>query len=262
LLPNHHYVQISTDSSYQEPSYKHTASQQRDDCQYMTEWRMFKMLDSLHHTSTGMDRLPAWFLRLGAPVFCQPLATLFNLSVSTSVVPQQWKVAVIRPIPKIAAAQCPADFRPISITSVLSRLMEQSIVRSFLYPALRQPIMESAIADRHAFRPTGSTTAELISLLHTVTQMLITNSYVIVIAMDFSKAFDTVRHVTLLDKMANLDLPDHVFNWLVNFFSERQQCTAYHDTTTSVLQALAISASIVQGSRYGWLKTSYGWLAG
>jgi len=48
--------------------------------------------------------------------------------------------------------------------------------------------------------------------------MLITNSYVIVIAMDFSKAFDTVRHVTLLDKMAKLDLPDHVFNWLVNFF--------------------------------------------
>jgi len=217
---NQHYVQISTDSSYQEPSYKHTAGQQRDDCQYMTEWRMFKTLDSLHHTSTGMDQLPAWFLHLGAPVFCRPLATLFNLSVSTSVVPRQWKAAVIRPIPKIAAAQSPADFRPISITSVLSRIMEKSIVRSFLYAAFRQPIMESAIADQYAFRPTGSTTAALISLLHRVTQMLITNSYVVVIAMDYSKAFDTVRHITLLEKMANLDLPDHVFNWLVNFFSE------------------------------------------
>jgi len=112
---NQHYVQISTDSSYQEPSYKHTAGQQHDDCQYTTEWRMFKMLDSLHHASTGMDQLPAWFLRLGAPVFCRPLATLFNLSISTSVVPRQWKAAVIRPIPKIAAAQSPADFRPISI---------------------------------------------------------------------------------------------------------------------------------------------------
>jgi len=89
--------------------------------------------------------------------------------------------------------------------------MEKSIVRSFLYPALRQPIMESAIADQYAFRPTGSTTSALISLLHTVTQMLITNSYVTVIAIDFSKAFDTVCHVTLLEKMANLDLPDHVF---------------------------------------------------
>jgi len=106
------------------------------------------------------------------------------------------------------------------------------------------------IADQYTFRPTGSTIAALISqsLLHTVTQTLITNSYVIVIAMDYRKAFDTVRHVTLLEKMANLRLPDHVFNWLVNFFSERQQCTAYHDTT-SVLQA--ISASIVQGSAVG-----------
>ena len=50
------------------------------------------------------------------------------------------------------------------------------IVRSFLCPAFSQPIMESAIADQYAFRPTGSTTAALISLLHTVTQMLITNS--------------------------------------------------------------------------------------
>ena len=55
---NQHCVQISTDSSYQEPSYKHTACQQHDDCQYMTEWRMFNTLDSLHHT-TGMDQLPA-----------------------------------------------------------------------------------------------------------------------------------------------------------------------------------------------------------
>jgi len=91
-------------------------------------------------------------------------------------------------------------------------------VRSFPYSAFRLPIMESAIADQYAFRLKGSTTVALISLLDTVIHMLTTNSYVTVIAMDFSKAFDTVRHVTLLEKMANLDLPDHVFNWLVNFF--------------------------------------------
>jgi len=63
-----------------------------------------------------------------------------------------------------------------------------------------------------------------------------------------SEAFDTVRHETFLEKMANLDLPDHVFHWLVNFFSEQQQCIAYQDTM-SLLQA--ISASIVQGSAIG-----------
>ena len=46
------------------------------------------------------------------------------------------------------------------------------------------------------------------SHLHTVTQLLASNPYVIVRAIDFSKAFDTVRHQTLLDKMSQLDIPD------------------------------------------------------
>jgi len=52
------------------------------------------------------------------------------------------------------------------------------------------------------FRPTGSTTAVLIALFHTLCDMLSTNNFVYVIALDFSKAFDTVRHATLKDKMA------------------------------------------------------------
>ena len=63
-----------------------------------------------------------------------------------------------------------------------------------------------------------STEAAIIALLHTVTNLLLSNPYVIVISLDFSKAFDTVRHYTLLQKAAELDLPDHVYNWLVDFF--------------------------------------------
>jgi len=43
--------------------------------------------------------------------------------------------------------------------------------------------------------------------------MLNTNSYVTITVSDFSKAFDAMRHVTLLEKLAALDLPDHVYNW-------------------------------------------------
>jgi len=54
-----------------------------------------------------------------------------------------------------------------------------------------------------------------------VTHLLLTNPYIIVIALDFSKAFNTVQHHTLLDKIAQLDLPDHIYNWLVNFFKSQ-----------------------------------------
>lgn len=245
---NQHYTRISTDSDYLEPRPKQSVNQTQADCLYITEWHMFKILDGLHHTSTGLDKLPAWFLRLGAPVFSEQLARLFNLSIYTSTVPQQWKRAVIRPVPKIGTAGSHTDFRPICITPVLTRIMEKSIVRHFLYPAFNQPPVSFSLNDQFAFRPTGSTTAALVFLLHTVTQMLNTNSYVTVIATDFSKAFDTVRHVTLLEKLAALDLPDQVYNWLVNFFCGRTQCTTFNDST-SVLQE--ISASIVQGSAIG-----------
>jgi len=47
------------------------------------------MLDCLKPTATGLDKLPAWFLRLGAPVFAAPLALLFNQSINCGIVPQQ-----------------------------------------------------------------------------------------------------------------------------------------------------------------------------
>jgi len=53
--------------------------------------------------------------------------------------------------------------------------------------------------------------------LYNVTQLLATYQYVTVIALDFSKAFNTVRHNTLLEKMADLDMPDEVYNWLASY---------------------------------------------
>jgi len=67
----------------------------------------------------GLDGLPAWFLHEPAPVFCQPITYLFNLSLVTSTVPLQWKEASIRPIPKTTAPKQKADFCPISITPIL-----------------------------------------------------------------------------------------------------------------------------------------------
>jgi len=64
----------------------------------------------------------------------------------------------------------------------------------------------------------------------------------------FSKAFDTVRHYTLIEKIAQLDLPDHVHNWLVDFFDGHSHQTKYEDEMSTLK---GISASIIQGSAIG-----------
>ena len=245
---NQHYARISTDPYYQPPKHKLTTASRTDTAELITEFRMFEILDKLRNTATGMDLLPAWFLRLGAPVFCGPLARLFNKSIASSTVPKQWKLASITPVPKTATPQEHADFRPISITAVLSRTLERVIVREFIYPAILEPPVHLSCADQYAFRPTGSTTAAIVAILQSVTELLSCNSYVVVITLDFSKAFDTVRHSTLLDKMASMNIPDDVYNWLVNFFSGHSHCTRFCGSTSGQLD---ISASIMQGSAIG-----------
>ena len=173
---------------------------------------------------------------------------LFNLFLANSYVPHQWKRASILPIPKISAPKLHTDFRPISITPVLTRVMERTVVQRFMYPAFLSPPPTLTLSDQFAFRPTGSTTAALISFLNIITNMLLTNPYVIVIALDFSKAFDTVRHSTLLEKLAQLDMPDNAYNWLVSFFSGHSHCTVYQGQTSKLKD---ITASIIQGSGIG-----------
>jgi len=203
------------------------------------------MLDRLKPTAIGLDAVPAWLLQMGAPAFAAPLAIRLNQSMSANVVPQQWKYATITPVPKITKPTQCSDFRPIY---VLSRLTERYIVRSFIYPALLHPPPSLCFSDQFAFRLSGSTTAPLVALLHTVGDMLSTNSFVYVIALDFSKAFDSVRHLTLMDKMAQLAMPDQVYNWIRDFFYERYHCGKFAGDVSSLVD---ITASVVQGSSLG-----------
>src|SRR5664279_1638272 len=77
--------------------------------------------------------------------------------------------------------------------------MERIVVRDHIYLALQRPPHGLFFDDQYAFRPTGSTTAALIKLIHEVTAMLETNPYVIIYAIVFqrrSTPYDTVSFLT------------------------------------------------------------------
>ena len=118
----------------------------------------------------------------------------------------------------------------------------------FLYPILSLPNISSFFQDQFAFRPTGSTTASLIFLIHNITSLLQHNQHVHVISFDFSKAFDSVRHHSLIQKISKFPIPDFLYNWLVSFFNDRSHCTKIGGIISSVL---GINASVVQGSGLG-----------
>jgi len=122
-----------------------------------------------------MDNIPAWLLRIGAPFFSAPICDMMNLSLSSSTVPKQWKADSILPIPKIPSPLASSNYRPISITQVLSRLLERIVVTDYIYPSFQSPLPNLSFLDQFAFQPTASSTVALIHLLHTITTLLQTN---------------------------------------------------------------------------------------
>jgi len=105
---NNHYCKISTNPKYVAPLLKLTV--RNCDEKYIDEYKIFGVLDTLRPTATGVDGLPAWFLRTGAPIFCQPLTHFLTFLF----LPPQYHVSGNKPgfvqLPKLL---CPHNM-PIS----------------------------------------------------------------------------------------------------------------------------------------------------
>jgi hypothetical protein len=202
------------------------------------------LLQRVTKTAPGGDRIPYWVFRLCSVELAEIITHIFNISLRTGRLPCQWLTALITPIPKVSIPKTLADFRPISVTPILSRIIEKIIVRRWLIPAINQ----DAIEDQFAFRPTGSTTCALVYLMHHITSMLESNSYVRCLMIDFSKAFDRVNPLILAQKLRQFPIPDYVIKWLIAFLSNRTHATCCMGTESS---PLPINLSIIQGSGLG-----------
>ena len=245
---NQHYASVSRDPKYTQPLRVHTCTPPPSTLRWPSPWSVYSLLMASRSNAMGADGIPPWFSRLAAPFISEPLACLYNLSVAHSTVPMQWKSAIITPIPKTSSPSLSADFRPISVLPLFSTILEKLIIKHFLYPLLRCPPLSSTLSDQFAFRPTGSTTAAITSLIHNITSCLAKEPFVHVISLDFSKAFDVSRHSSLFERLRSLPLPDHIYSWCLSFFSDRSHRTKYNGALSGILH---INAGVVQGSALG-----------
>jgi hypothetical protein len=240
---NSHFSNIATDHNYcldDILNFRHSAGElQQAQLNILHEYEIEPMLRKLKHTSSGTDMLPAWLFQKCSYELAGVITYLFNLSFTTGEVPSQWLNAIVTPVPKVASPAALSDFRPISVTPILSRLAEKIVVKNWLRPA----IPKYAIADQYAFKPTGSTTCALIHFMHHATQMLEKNNYVRCLLIDFSKAFDVVKHEILLSKIKALNLPPAAFNWIISFLTGRTQACKIKGKISNLL---TITRSIVQ----------------
>ena len=157
-----------------------------------------KMLLSLDtNKATGMDTIPAKFLRDGAEVLAISLGNIINLSIKLSTFPEDCKIAKLKPILKIGAMIDPKNYRPNSFLLLVSKIIEKSIhcqIKDYLNKKRLIYMYQSGFRMNHS---TDLFLAQLIDFAATGMDKQMHTSMILV---DFQKAFDILDHGVLLKK--------------------------------------------------------------
>ncbi|XP_057312380.1 uncharacterized protein LOC130653901 [Hydractinia symbiolongicarpus] len=172
---------------------------------YISKIFVEKELRSLkRNKTTGIDELPPGMLKDCAILISKPLSHIINLSINTSTVPSAWKVAKVAPIFKSGDSSLPENYRPISILPVLSKILEKAIHNELM--KIRREIDGGKLVGA--------------------------------VYIDLSKAFDTIGHSLLLNKLRTYGIKDHISNSKVIMYADETVIYVAHKDVTRMEQLL------------------------
>ena len=146
---------------------------------------------------------------------------IFQHSMDEGDIPTDWKCANVTPIFKKGDRSQSGNYRPVSLTSVVCKMME-SIIKDTMVEFLDR---HSLIKDsQHGFRKSRSCLTNLLEFLEDVTSSVDDGNAVDVVFLDFQKAFDKVPHKRLLLKLEDLGVRGSLlYSWIRGWLSERRQ---------------------------------------
>ncbi|MCG8078128.1 MAG: reverse transcriptase family protein, partial [Candidatus Thiodiazotropha taylori] len=200
-------------------------------------------LDS--HKSTGPDNIPTRFLKEYADDLAPALTLIFSASVSQGEVPKDWRDANVTPIFKKGDHSDPANYRPISLTSVCSKLIEHILHSQIMTHLDSHRILTD---QQHGFRKRRSTESQLILTLHDLAKGLDEGEQIDAILLDFSKAFDKVPHERLASKLEHYGIRGNLLLWIKSFLAHRTQQVLVEGRSSDTAP---VTSGVPQGSVIG-----------
>ncbi|TRZ18418.1 hypothetical protein HGM15179_008659 [Zosterops borbonicus] len=192
------------------------------------------------HKSMGPDGIHPKVMRELADELAKPLSIIYNQSWLTGEVPEDWKLANVTPIHKKGGKEDPSNYRQVSLTSVPGKIMEQFIL-SVIMQHLQDGQGPGSQESQHGFRRGRSCLTNLISFYDQVTCLVDAGRAVDIVYLDFSKAFDTVSHSTLLEKLAAWGLDRSTLCWVRNWLDGRAQRLMVNGAVSSWGQSPVVS---------------------
>ena len=170
---------------------------------------------------------------------------MYNGSLTQCTFPSKWKRATIVPLPKITKPRTVSDMRPISLLPLPGKIMEMIISHRLKSYLEEHGILSSK---QHGFRKKKSTISAIVEFLHDVYKDQSTNQDTFVVFLDLKKAFDTVSHKILINKLKIIGLDQNSVSWFGSYLENRVQKTTINSQISS---ERIISYGVPQGSILG-----------
>ena len=173
--------------------------------------------------------IPNKLLKMFACEFAPVLADIYNVSIQQGVFPQRLKRAIVRPIPKQSPpTSIEDDLRPISLTSLVSKLLEGFTLKSLLSQVADQ------LDPKQFSLPKKSTTHAVVYMLHSLLAGLESGQCSVrIFFADFKKGFDLVDHNVLNDELVKLGVHPAIHRWIRDFLTNREQCVQIQSSCSS-----------------------------
>jgi hypothetical protein len=195
--------------------------------------------------STDMDGFSMFFIKQISDVLLKPLKHIFSISLQSGDLPYQLKIAKVVPIFKSGNANDMNNYRPISLLSTFSKILEK-IVSLRLGTFLENNNLLKP--NQFGFRKGHSTAQAMTKLLNFVSEALNAKKHAILIFCDLRKAFDTCNFAILLKKLQKIGITGRELNWFSNYLTNRQQFTYLNGVSSSLREILN---GVPQGSILG-----------
>ena len=185
------------------------------------------------------------FVKQTITTLIDPLYHIFNLSLKTGVVPIQFKIAKVIPIFKAGDSTSMDNYRPISLLSTFSKILEKLVAARLLSYLNQNSILSKW---QFGFRSCHSTIHPMVHFLNEITDSLNKKKHSIAIFCDLKKAFDTCDHNILLLKLKRYGVTGTELQWFESYLTKRKQFVSIKNHSSSLLE---ISLGVPQGSILG-----------
>ena len=195
--------------------------------------------------ATGIDKISSKIVKIAAPVISDSLTLIFNLSITLSCFPDEWKTARVIPLYKNDQRNLPGNYRPIPVLPAISKILER-ILYDQLYSYLTKYELLSNC--QFGFRKVHSTATALLNCTNDWYVNLDRKRFNLVVLIDLKKAFDTVDHRILLRKLELYGIKGQALTLLESYLTNRnQRCQIQNFLSSERL----ITCGVPQGSILG-----------